>query len=84
VTDRLELVIAQKVMLGRHYHLLCEEEKEKSLQLDLDEMRFALIWLESSNLPNYHYLWKKFTIVHAMDFDKDDHNPDDPIGRFNF
>lgn len=83
IEDRLELVVSQKVLLGRVFHLLSDKEKINLHQQVVDEMLFANFWLES-RLPNYDDWAYKFGVVYALDFNKEDHDPADPIGRFNF
>jgi hypothetical protein len=82
------IVLYQMGMIPHYKEEWTSEDVAKGLQdyLICIEMFLAAI-VHVFVFPHTDYLkssWKKFSIVHAMDFNKEDHNPDDPIGRFNF
>lgn len=83
VEDRLEYVMAQKVLLGKYFHLLSDEDKVQFEKLARTELYQSEKWLRSAH-PNYKDLHHKFLAIASRNFFSEDHDPKNPAAPYNF
>lgn len=82
--DRITLVMAQKVLLGRFFHLLGDEEKKRLYELAMDELTFVNTWVYNNNMPNHNEIIRKYQNVWGTDYFKKDISPDEPMGDYDW
>ena len=83
IEDRLIYVMAQKVLLGKYFHLLSDEDKVQFDKLATKELYESEKWLKSTH-PNYKVLDFKFIAIATRDFFKEDHDPKNPAAPYKF
>ena len=83
ITNRIELVLAQKVLLGKYFHLLGDEDKERLCRQVDDEISYSEQWI-NEDMPNYKNLHFKFVTIRSLDFLADNHDQSNPTRPYNF
>lgn len=67
VAGRVEYVLAQKVLLGKYFHLLSQPEQQRLFELAQSEIMNSEKWLQPTH-PNYQSIRRNLMIAHSQEF----------------